>query len=1009
MKPILIFIASAVFTAAGAAPLTLANPDFQASGNNSDPAGWLVSETNAGNVSSLYIWGSTSNVLAFWGSGARAQQSFPTTEVTADSHGFFNVTFDSGWRGCNVPTATGFQVEFALVNVTDGTTLGTAVYQFPLPLAAISNTYTVIGTGNRVAISYDSTKSSLIGDTLALRITASGSPNQGGNNFANTGWIDNISVTAGDRSPAAHWSFDPPNRLQEIYVRSSLDLTETNGSSTWVSRPNFGDVMANGLNPPYLVAASQAALEPGAGDFALSLWSRRTSDDTAAAGLLDALSSSAASGWQLFYQANDTLRLRLDDSLGNTINADTAAGQLSLNEWQKIIVNVDRKANRVRFFINGSEVAPIGGVNISVLTGSIVPDQNLFLGTLNGTDAAKGQIDDVAIFNRILTTQEIAAIHANGGTPILSLYPKNEPLPAVVASPEPGSILRASQTVSLASATGSLIRYTMDGSDPTADSPVYSTPLSITATTTVKARVSDGTRLGAITEATYLRIPENPPNVLVIVGDDVGFNDLGCYGAVTLSTPRIDALSYQGQRFTQFTTTGPGDAASQYALLTGRLARRGGMPSIVPPNSMGWDSREWTLTEAFRKAGYQTGFMGAWHLGGQPGSHPNDQGFAGFYGLPWATGLSPAPLWMENRATVNPTPVDALEALTTRLENEISAHAAERFFFIFQPPALPSAGTSLLGTYGNWIEALDAATGRLLDRLQSTGVANHTLVIFLSDGGANRNATTYPTGSNGQFRDGSGSTWEGGVRTPFIARWPGVIPVGDNKAVLWLPDLHRTLATLIDGYQPAAHPLDGVSRPDVLLGVRTRPDDGSTLFLHRHTGAAYVPQTIRRGKWKLHLSAVNTDPGNTATTTTPLLFDLLLDPSERINRAGTETSVLASLQQSAAAHEATFGTPIPQLPAARAAFLGPVQTSTAQLTETTAAFNFTRPKDSLNDHYILQTGNDLNGWDDLVIDPFVIVTPGLQPDTENIQVTVPLEALGGGSSRFFVRLKSVRP
>lgn len=1009
MKPILIVLVSALSSAAGAAPVTLVNPDFQASGNNTDPAGWTVTETNAGSVSSVYVYGSTSNVLAFWGAGATARQSFPPSEITADTHGFFNITFDSGWRGCNIPTATGFHVEFSLVNVTDGTTLGSANYQFSLPSAAISNTYTVIGTGNRVSISYDSTQPSLAGDTIALRITATGSPNQGGNNFLNTGWIDNISVTAGAREPAAHWSFDAPDRLAEAYARTSLALGETNGSSSWSTRSGFGDVLANGINTPYLTATNQAALDPGTGDFSLSLWLRRTSGESSLAGVLDALSGGAVSGFQLFYQANNTLRLRLDDTLGNTVNADTAASQFSLNNWSNLIVTVDRTTDRARLYVDGTEVAPIGGVNIAALTGAISPDQNLYIGSFNGTDAAKGQLDDVAFFKRLLTPAEIAAINANGGTPIQTIFPPAVPIPAVVASPASNTNFRGNQTVTLTSDPGAVIRYTLDDSDPDTDSPVYIAPLDLTVTTTVKARVSDGPRLGTITTATYLRIPDAPPNILVIVADDIGFNDLGCYGAVSVSTPRIDALSDQGQRFTQFTTTGPGDAASQYALLTGRLARRGGLPSVVAANSPGMDSREWTFAESCRKAGYHTAFLGAWHLGDQGGSHPNDQGFSLFYGWPWSTTLIPAPVLTENRLPVAPVPSDALDALTTRAENEIAAHSAGRFLMVFQPPAFPATGASLLGSYGNWIESLDAATGRLLDRLQSTGIANNTLVLFLSDGGANKNVSTYPSGSNGQLRDGRGSTWEGGVRAPLIARWPGVIPAGDNQAVLWLPELARTLTTILNGYQPADHPLDGTPRPNVLLGVRTRPDDATTIFLHRHTGGSYAPQTVRSGKWKLHLGAINTDPDNTSTTTTPLLFDLLADPSERINRASTETTILAALQQSAAAHEATFSTPVPQLPPTRDALLGPVQTSTAALTEATATFTFTRPKDSLNDHYILQTGNDLNGWTDLAIDPFVTVTTGSGGDTENVVVTVPLETLSGNSPRFFVRLKAARP
>jgi len=1001
-------LAACIVGAAGALPVavTLNNPDFQGSGNNTNPAGWSVTESNSDNVSSVYVWGSTSNVLAFWGSGATARQSFSTSEVTADSQGFFTITFDVGWRGCNIPTATGFQVEFALLKATDNTVLGTAVYNYPLPTAAIANTNTVIGTGNRVFISYDSTQPGLEGAPLALRVTATGSPNQGANNFANTGWIDNIAVTAEPREPAVHWSFDGPNRLAESYNRPSLDLTESVSSSGWAARTGFGDVLANSFNPSYLSATKQPALDPGMGDFSLSLWSRRTSDDASAAGLIDAIKGTGT-GFQLFYQSNDTLRLRLDDATGNTVNADTATPHLALTAWQNIIVTVDRSAGRARFYVNGSEVAPIGGVNIATLTGAITPDQDLFVGTLNGDTPANGQLDDIAFFKRLLTPSEIAAVNANGGTPVLSTFPADAPLPAVAITPPPG-ILRGNETITLSSDSGVTIRYTLDGSDPGATSSVYSTPLSLTATTTVKSRVSAGTRLGPIASATYLRLPEDPPNVLIIVADDLGFNDLGCYGAVSISTARIDELAYQGQRFTQFTTTGPGDLASQYALLTGRLSRRGNLPAIVSPGTVAIDSREWTLAEAFRKSGYHTAFIGGWHLGDLAGSRPIDQGFVTFHGLPWATSLSPAPSLLEKLTPVSPAPADLLDALVTRTEYEIENHSGEPFLIIFQPPSLPATGYSLLGSYGNRIEALDAVTGRLLDQLHASGVADDTLVVFLSDGGANRNATNFPSGSNGQLRDGQGSTWEGGVRAPLIARWPGVIPAGDNHAVLWLPDLQRTLVDLIDGYQPTDRPVDGTARPDVLLGVRTRPDAASPVFIHRHTGSGYELQTIRSGKWKLHLSAINTDPGNTASTSTPLLFDLLVDPSERIDRSTTEISLLAALQQAATVHEASFATPVPQLPAVRDEFLGPVQSSITDLGEKTATFTFTRPTDSLNDHYIVQIGNDLTGWTDLATDLFQEVTPG--PDgTEHVTVTLPLETLGGNATRFFVRLRAIRP
>lgn len=177
-----------------AATLTLANSNFQASGNNSDPAGWTPNEPAQ---TSVYVWAANggipagTNVLAMWGAGGQyAQQSFPTSEATAEEFGTFTIGFDTGWRGriANEP----FSFTFSIVNVTDNLVLGSATYNLPTPAATTANTYAVVATGLTVEISYDNTVGSLIGDTIALRITGSGTTN----NFNNTAWVDNLTVSA---------------------------------------------------------------------------------------------------------------------------------------------------------------------------------------------------------------------------------------------------------------------------------------------------------------------------------------------------------------------------------------------------------------------------------------------------------------------------------------------------------------------------------------------------------------------------------------------------------------------------------------------------------------------------------------------------------------------------------------------------------------------------------------------------------------------------------------------
>jgi Protein of unknown function (DUF1573) len=265
MKPIFSFglLASVLLTAPLlAAPLTLANSNFQASGNNTNPASWTVTENNATSISSIYVWGSTSNVLAFWGAGATAEQSFLTPEATAGTYGSYAITFDTGWRGFNSPTATGFSVKFELVNVTDGGVLATGTYNYPLPPAAISNTYTTIATGNTLILAYDNSLPSLAGDTVALRVTGTGSPNQAGNNFLNTGWIDNITVDATAGGPDPILTITAPPTIQSNGTPVNVAIPFSNEGAT---QPlTITSVTPGGFDAPaFTVGSTSSPVAPG--------------------------------------------------------------------------------------------------------------------------------------------------------------------------------------------------------------------------------------------------------------------------------------------------------------------------------------------------------------------------------------------------------------------------------------------------------------------------------------------------------------------------------------------------------------------------------------------------------------------------------------------------------------------------------------------------------------------------------------------------------------------------
>ncbi|GAA5496556.1 hypothetical protein Rhal01_02740 [Rubritalea halochordaticola] len=817
------------------------------------------------------------------------------------------------------------------------------------------------------------------------------------------------SQPASAQAPEAYWSFDGGDvsaRLAESYGRSALNAVEVDSSSAWNTRAGFGEVLANGFGSPYLSVPAQAAIDPGSGDFSLSVWVYRTSDDASASGIVDALDG-AGTGYQFFYQGGDTLRMRLDDDQGHSVNVTTTSGQLALNAWKHLAVTVDRSANVLKFYVDGSEVTTDNGSDISSLTGSISPDQSLLISILNDTSPADGRLDDLAFFKRVLSPQEITDINANGGVPIGDLYSLAE---APSISPAK-SFVKSGEPITLTSNGAGEIRYTLDGSEPDASSSLYTTPFTISESTTVKAVVIENGQLSTVTSKSYALVENSKPNILLIVADDLGFNDLGCYGAVSLATPRLDALAYQGQRYTQFTTTGPGELASQYALLTGRLPRRGAMPAEASPNTNALDSREWTLAEAMRKAGYQTSFVGVWNLGNQPGSHPNDQGFVNFYGLPWGIAQASFPPLMENGQTLHasPYPEGVLDLLTTRAESWIAEQGSDPFFMVFQPPSLPASGTSLLGDYGNRVEALDASVGKLLDKLENEGHADDTLVIFLSDGGADKNTGTFPTGSNGQQRDGKGTTWEGGVRVPMIVRWPEAVPQGSNYSTVWLPDLYVSLTELTEAYLPPEHVFDGTEQVETLLGVRAQPDLNHLLYLYRHDGSDYQLQAVRKGQWKYHQAVTVNDPDNHFSGSASLLYDLLIDPIEHVNRSSSHSSELSTLQALASDHLASLpASGTTDLPDARPEVLGPIEVLSTPGQAGEVQYQFTRPADSLNDHYVLQVSEDLTNWVDVSSGPYTVAAAGAD-NTEHVTVTVSVADLANGKTKYFIRLKASRP
>ena len=383
-----------------------------------------------------------------------------------------------------------------------------------------------------------------------------------------------------------------------------------------------------------------------------------------------------------------------------------------------------------------------------------------------------------------------------------------------------------------------------------------------------------------------------PPNVVIILADDLGYGDLGCYGHPVFKTPRIDRMAAEGVRMTQFNTPAPFCAPTRASLLTGRYPFRCGMTQNPAPDggpeadALSLPKSEVTLPQVLKSAGYATGMVGKWHLGHKTGSLPTDRGFDEYYGIPYSNDMRPVQV-LEGTEVVEYPVVQA--TLTTRYAKRatdfIQRHAKKPFFLYFAEamPHKPLAASEKHylqapgGLYGAALADLDDSVGAVLDALKQNGVDENTLVLFSSDNGA------WFGGSCGGLRGMKGTSWEGGYRVPMIARWPGKIPAGRvNNELAVMMDLFATVLAATATKMPDDRVLDGHDLMPILAGDGSSPHD----FVFGHQGPKLV--TIRDARWKLHLlpaREMNLKPGADGKWLDPRQPDgvTILAPFEQYN------------------------------------------------------------------------------------------------------------------------------
>jgi arylsulfatase A len=370
-------------------------------------------------------------------------------------------------------------------------------------------------------------------------------------------------------------------------------------------------------------------------------------------------------------------------------------------------------------------------------------------------------------------------------------------------------------------------------------------------------------------------------NLVVILTDDQGYQDLGCFGSPNIKTPNIDKMAAEGMRFTDFYSAAPVCSPARAAFMTGCYPLRVGMPDVLITGALaGLNPDEFTIAEAAKSAGYATGCIGKWHLGHHPEFLPTKQGFDSYFGIPFsndmmtkhkldAAGYDEAwkhpkdafknwnvPLMRDEKIIEQPADQTRITDRYTDEAVSFIEKNKERPFFLYLAHNMPHVPIFVSEAHYNAdpaqayklaVEHIDASTGRVIEALKKNNLDKNTVVIFYSDNGPWQ-ACGHFGGSAKPLKAGKRSTYEGGMRVPCVMWGPGLIPAGKVCSEVAVGfDILPTFASLSGATLPKDHVIDGKDILPLMKGVEGAVSPHEALYYYSST----TLQAARMGKWKL--------------------------------------------------------------------------------------------------------------------------------------------------------------